>query len=109
MRELAVAPPSEALLKEPRGHVRDARFEAALAAIDGVRPKLTGPDAAPLRAELEVLAATASLALGRSDDARKRFAAALSADPALELDPAIYSPKLRDLLSRVRAETGSTP
>jgi len=93
--------PPRDLLAPIRGAVRAARFEEALASIDGVRSRLHEPRA---RAELEVLAATASLALGRDRDARRQFAAALRADPDLRLDPLEHSPKLRALLAAVRAE-----
>ncbi len=97
------AAPARDPLAPIRAAVRGARFEEALARVDGVRPRLREPRA---RAELEVLAATASLALGRDRDARRQFAAALRADPDLRLDPFEHSPKLRALFAAVRAERG---
>jgi hypothetical protein len=86
--------------------VRTARFEEALARLEGVRKDLGAFDAesgAPARsARLELLTGTAQLALGREDDARASFVRALAADATLRLDPATTSPKVVTLFEEVR-------
>jgi hypothetical protein len=70
-------------LRELEAHVKSAQFEAALATADVGRAAAAklGSAANPARtAQLEVLAATAALALGRPDDARQSFARALDSD-----------------------------
>lgn len=81
--------------------VRRARFEEALAEAGRVREAATGPEQS---ARVEVLAATAALALGRSDEADTYLGRALEADPQLALDPVSTPPKVRRALERVRAE-----
>jgi hypothetical protein len=95
--------------RDLEGHVRSARFEAALASADQGRAAAAklGSHADPARrARLEVLAATAALALGRADDAKQSFARALDADPDLALDPASTPPKVVRALDAARAERG---
>lgn len=58
------------------------------------------------RARLEVLAATAEVALGRRTAARESLGRALRADPALELDPEQVSPKVLELLHEARVAGG---
>ncbi len=60
----------------------------------------------PRRARLEVMAATAEIALGRRDGARESLARALRADPALELDASEVSPKVLELLREARLARG---
>ena len=58
------------------------------------------------RARADVVAATAQVALGRDDEARRSFERALAADPALRLDPATTSPKVRRAFDAARAAKG---
>lgn len=58
------------------------------------------------RARLEVLAATAEVAMGRRAAARESLGRALRADPALELDAKQVSPKVMKLLEEARAARG---
>jgi hypothetical protein len=84
-------------------HLRGARFEQALARAERGRRDL-GESASPQRlAELEVLAATAALALDRKEDAAASLRRALAADPMLTLDPMQTPPKVRRAFDRVRA------
>jgi hypothetical protein len=97
----------DALLAETADHVRAARFDAALASAERARSDLAALPGRARRtrsARLEVWAATAELALGRDAEARASLGRALDADPALRLDGATTSPKVRRALEDVRAE-----
>lgn len=98
---------AEQMLDETEGLVRAARFEAAVAGAGELRTRLEGlADDDELRARrvrLEVLAATAQIALGREDEARESFGRALAVRPDLELDPMKTSPKVIRVLDAVRA------
>jgi hypothetical protein len=98
---------TEQMLDETEGLLRAARFEAAMAGATEVRTQLEGlADDDELRARrvrLEVLAATAQIALGREGEARESFGRALAARPDLELDPTKTSPKVIRVLDAVRA------
>jgi len=83
------------------GQVRGAHFEDALSTVAAVRSAAPGPAE---RARVEVLAATAALALGRNEEAERHLGLALAEAPDLELDPMTTSPKVRRALDRVRAE-----
>jgi hypothetical protein len=87
--------------------VRTAQFEQALATVPGLRSRLarapTGGTRTSLIAQTEVLAATAELAVGRSDAADASLRRALAADPALELDPSTTAPKVLRALAAARA------
>jgi LysM repeat protein len=82
--------------------VRAAHFEEALGETDRARAPLAelesrpaaGADTRAQRVRLELLAATASIALGRDAAAEQSFERALRADADLELDPARVSPKV---------------
>jgi hypothetical protein len=99
---VAVARGGQAL-SEAQQALRQARFEEALALVERARRQL--PAEAGLRetrVSLEIVAATASLALGREGDARASFGRALEEAPNLELDPAVHSPKVYRLFQSVR-------
>jgi hypothetical protein len=90
--------------------LREARFELALERVEGGR-RFLGPEGAVAelpgqRAQLEVLAATAEIALGQEVAARESLERALRAQPELRLDPALHSPKLVDLFEEVRGGDG---
>ncbi len=93
--------------------LREARFELALEWVERGRRLLEaeGPtrEGPRRRAQLEVLAATAEIALGREDAARESLKRALRAEPELSLDPARHSPKLVRLFDLVRAGGGPSP
>lgn len=103
------APPSEPprWLAEAERAVLEARFEEALTWVE--RGRMAGSGSGATRAELEVLAGTAQLALGRAEAARSAFASALDADPALVLDPLRHSPKVVAVFESVRASRDETP
>jgi len=94
-------------LAETRDQVQGARFDAALASADALRSRLAAaPDGTArrgLEAELEVLAATAQLALGREEGAQASLRRALEAELELALDPRATSPKVLRALERARA------
>ena len=83
----------------------------------GTRPsgcgflRMQGPAREPpdQRAQLEVLAATAEIALGQEEAARESLERALRAEAGLSLDPAVHSPKLIHLLESVRGGDGPQP
>ena len=88
--------------------VRSAQFERAVAAAPALRSRLARAPAGGTRtsliAQTEVLAATAELALGRSDAADASLKRALKADPQLALDPATTAPKVLRALAAARGE-----
>jgi tetratricopeptide (TPR) repeat protein len=95
------------LLAETAAHVREARFEDALQSAEQARSSaanLRGRAKSTRSARLELYAATAEIALGRDEEARTSLRRALDADPALRLDAATTSPKVRRALEDVRAE-----
>ncbi len=98
----------ESLLAETEDRLRRARFEAALESAGDARSRLalvSDPNARRAReARLEVLAATAQLALGEDVAARESLSRAIAADPELELDPMKTSPKVIRALAAVRAQ-----
>lgn len=97
------APPASAVA-EVDALLRAARFEEAAARSDALREALGDGEGELLRAQLEVAAGTAYVALEREDAARECFRRALSAEPALDLDPAATSPKVLRVFRSVRAE-----
>lgn len=86
--------------------LQEARFELALARAERARRLLAADGRQPERAELEVLAATAEIALGRESAARRSLARALRAQADLRLDSARHSPKLVRLFEEVRRGNG---
>ena len=103
--------PIDAKLGAAEALVRGARFREALQAAEQIRPKLASIEDAPggslRRTQLEVLSATAQIALGRHQAARECFERALAADPELDLDAGTTSPKIRRVFETVRGESGS--
>jgi hypothetical protein len=93
--------------------LREARFELALEWVERGRRLLgsEGPtrERPGQRAQLEVLAATAEIALGREDEARESLERALRAQAGLSLDPAVHSPKVVQLFESVRGGDGPAP
>jgi len=89
--------------------LRAARFEQALESAAAVREQLearTGTGDDPSHVRLEIASATAYVALGQTDAALESLERALIADPSLELDPALTSPKV---LAVFRAARGRAP
>jgi hypothetical protein len=89
--------------------LREARFELAIEWVERGRGVLETQGPPAQRAELEVLAATAEIALGQETAARESLERALRADPELGLDPAVHSPKLVRLFEEVRSGGGTGP
>jgi hypothetical protein len=87
-----------------------AHFRTALAVAEPTRGLLAGfgehPRLGGRRARLEMMAATAEIALGRRDRARQSMIRALRADPTLILDEREASPKVLELLREARRRTG---
>jgi len=104
--------PIDEKLGAAEAQVRGARFQQALRTADQIRPKLASvedaPGAIPRRTQLEVLSATAQIALGHDSAARESFQRALAANPELELDAGSTSPKIRRVFETVRHESGSS-
>jgi hypothetical protein len=100
-------------LSSAEAQLRAANFEAALSSVERLRRRLgeqsTAAGARARQARAEVVAATAEIALGREDAARKSFERALAADPALRLDPAATSPKVRRAFDAARGANTGTP
>jgi len=97
---------ADALLAEVETHLCMARFDVALERIRKGRSVMAGLPAAwqaeRRRARLEVLAATAKIALGDLESAALNFRWALEIDPYLDLDPAETSPKVLAMFRRSR-------
>jgi tetratricopeptide (TPR) repeat protein len=87
----------ERLLDDSELRLREARYESALELAESARAALNAQQAAsndPRRVRVQLVKATAYVALGRTDEALDSLERALLADPNLELDPAVTSPKL---------------
>lgn len=85
----------------------EAHFQTAAALTESTREQMDalaadGLPVAARRARLELLGATAEVALGRRAQAREHLVRALRADPALALDESRVSPKLLQLLPEAR-------
>ena len=89
-----------------------AHFHTALAlarsALDRL-PAAAAPGEGPARARLELMAATAEVALGRREAARLSLERAARADPTLVFDPRELSPKLMELAPQPRRELLELP
>jgi hypothetical protein len=99
---------ADAAIRNVERQVQTARFEDALASAKTARGQLARVAAAerPEReARLEVLAATAELALSRNEAARASLGRALAANPDLALDAQETSPKVLRALAQVRAQS----
>jgi tetratricopeptide (TPR) repeat protein len=100
----------DATLAEMAGRLQTARFEEALSSATRARAQLRDVAAAERRdrqVRLEVLSATAQLALGERDAAHTSLRRALEADPDLVLDPRQTSPKVLRALEQVRANSSA--
>jgi hypothetical protein len=99
----------DALLREAQDVLIEARFRDVIDSTDLLRTQLrsmgTSQDVMSRRARIEIMAATAQIALGRAADAAQSFARALEADPNLELSEGT-PPKIRRMLEEVRSERG---
>ena len=88
-----------------------AHFHTALAVAGATRDLLDrfgeDPQLGVRRARLEVMAATAEVALGQRTPARRSMMRALRAVPDLVLDEREASPKLLELLREARLRTGN--
>jgi LysM repeat protein len=85
------------LLGRCEAELRAAHFEQALASAGEARDRIDARNAAadvPGRVRLEIASATAYVALGQNDAALESLERALIADPSLELDPVLTSPKV---------------
>ena len=97
--------------------LRSARFEEALSKTESARAPLAELESRPAantdtreqRVRLELLAATACIALGRNNDAEQSFERALQADANLQLDPARVSPKVVLRFDQTRLRLASAP
>lgn len=100
-------------LTQARSALQSAHFEEALRSAEKLRAALPTAESAPTarqqRAEVEVIAATAELALGKNEAARTSLARALQADPQLSLDPLTTPPKVSRALEEVRQKREGTP
>ena len=102
----------ERLLERSESRLREARFESALELAEVVRAALNARSASsddPRRVRLQLVKATAQVALGQSDAALDSLERALLADPDLELDPAVTSPKLMAVFYVARGSASPTP
>jgi len=103
----------EARLGEADALLRQAQFEAALAEARDVRARLDrmrrGPDLRALRVRLELLAATAQIALGDDEGASESLVRAVGLQPDLALDPRHTSPKVMRALEAARAVAEARP
>jgi hypothetical protein len=103
---------ADARLETLAGQLKAARFDDALATAAEARRDVRSLPAGerPARTvRLEVMTATAQLALGRDEDARASFERALDADPALALDPGVTSPKVLRALEGARLAREGRP
>lgn len=103
----------EARLDDAEALLRQAQFEAALAGARDVRGRLDAMRRAEdLRApgvRVELLAATAQIALGDDAGASESLVRAVSLQPDLALDPRYTSPKVLRALEAARAAAEPQP
>ncbi len=103
----AAGPAFDAALIRLAALINEARFRSALEAAAVLRPAARAISDGPARrgriARLELLAATARLALGQEDAARENLRRALAAQPDIELAPTA-PPKVRRALEATRGE-----
>jgi LysM repeat protein len=95
-----------ALIDRCEAEVRAARFEQALASASEARARIDARNDVvdnPDRVRLEIASATAYVALGQNDAALESFERALIADPNLELDAALTSPKVLAVFRAARS------
>jgi tetratricopeptide (TPR) repeat protein len=100
-----------ALLSRCEAELRAAHFEQALASAGEARNRIdarngTADDLGRVR--LEIVSATAYVALGQSDAALESLERALIANPGLELDPALTSPKVLAVFRVARGRAAPT-
>ncbi len=97
-------------LDSSEAQLREARFEEALEGAGSVRDLLNsrgvGPHD-PLRVQVELIAATARIALGEMEAALACLERALQAQPDLELDPVQVSPRVIAALRAARNRAGA--
>ena len=100
-------------LDEAEARLREAQFEAALESAEAERSRLArmrrGSDLRAPTVRLEVLTATAQIALGDGGGASASLERALSLQPDLALDPRRTSPKVLRALDAVRTAAESQP
>ena len=94
------------LLGRCEAELRAAHFEQTLASAGEARDRIdarNGTADDPDRVRLEIASATAHVALGQNDAALESFERALIADPNLELDVALTSPKVLAVFRAARS------
>jgi tetratricopeptide (TPR) repeat protein len=103
----------DAQIAAAAGHLQQARFRTAAELADLARARLARFSAAlPVRerrARLELVAASARVALGDADEARNSLERALAADPELSLDAQSEPPKLLRLFEEARERARQAP
>jgi LysM repeat protein len=100
-----------ALLGRCEAALRAAHFEQALARAREARDRIDAQNGTandPGRVRLEIASATAYVALGQNDAALESLERALIADPNLELDPALTSPKVLAVFRVARGRAAPT-
>ena len=99
----------DARLRDLEGLLEEGHFRTVIAVAKSTRQALAALGEAPgtgaRRARLEVLVATAEVALGRNASARASFRRALDATPGLALDESTTSPKVLKVLDSARARS----
>lgn len=101
-----------ALVERCEAELRAARFEQALAVAGEARDRIDARNGAADnrdRVRLEIASATAYVALGQNDAALASFERALLADPGLELDRALTSPKVLAVFRAARGRATRRP
>jgi hypothetical protein len=93
----------DAIVSEVENLVLEAHFHTAVGVARTARTWVdaasAGPELRARRARLQVLVATAHVALGNEQEAKESLRRALALDPYLALDSATTSPKLLRLLN----------
>ncbi len=110
--ETAIRLEIERFIERSETHLRAAYFEAALESADSARALLDALSESSQkrsRVRLEIVSATIYMALGDREAALSSMGRALLADPDLELDPTVVSPKVMRVLHAARAPNPSTP
>ncbi len=95
-------------VSEVESLIRDAHFRTAVGVAESTREWAdripSRPEVRELRSRLQVLLATAWIALGQDDDARRAMRRAVAVWPLLELDTDSSSPRVVALWRAVRSD-----
>ncbi len=93
----------DSLLDNVKQHYYDGEYQKAIEELEKAK-EFVGRSESKNRVEAYSYLAYSYIAFGKVDEAKEAFKKALEADPELELDPAMVSPKIIGVFDEVKAE-----